>query len=90
MIDRYTKAVLTVIATALSALVIQNSLGNANAQSAQCGTSKDPCFVRSLPSYPVYVATDGKLPLYVANIPDLPIDVNIRSTRRPIEVRIER
>ncbi len=47
MIDRYTKIVLTVIATALVGLVAQNALGPANAQRGACGSSIDPCYVTS-------------------------------------------
>ena len=48
MADRYTKAVLTVIAVALAALVAQNAVGSAHAQiRAGCGDSElYPCYVR--------------------------------------------
>jgi hypothetical protein len=49
MIDRYTKMVLTVIAIALSALVVQNGINAARAQPTvtlgyndACGTSTHP------------------------------------------------
>jgi hypothetical protein len=48
MIDRYTKAVLTVIAAALSAIAVQMSVGTASAQlgGTTCGSSSfDACHV---------------------------------------------
>jgi hypothetical protein len=46
MVDRYTKAVLTVIAAALVALAIQQAVPSASAAS-DCGTrSYDPCYVK--------------------------------------------
>lgn len=50
-IDRYTKAVLTVIAVALCALVAQNTIQNASAQlGVGCGDSlARPCLVRVVP-----------------------------------------
>lgn len=49
MIDRYTKAVLTIIAAALVALVIQGMLPTANAQLGRgCGESTiEACYVRT-------------------------------------------
>ena len=48
MIDRYTKAVLTVIAAALVALVGQNAIGGASAQDEPCGRYKiSPCYVEA-------------------------------------------
>jgi hypothetical protein len=44
MIDKYTKAVLTVIAVALLLLVAENLMQRANAQSG-CGTFQQPCVV---------------------------------------------
>jgi len=47
MIDRYTKAVLTFIAAALVALVVQQPVQNARAQSGfECGSARNPCYVR--------------------------------------------
>lgn len=45
--DRYTKLVLTVIAGALVALVVQNAIAPAQAQlgSGACGSSHIPCYV---------------------------------------------
>jgi hypothetical protein len=52
MIDRYTKIVLTVIATALVALVVQQGIGGAEAQfglALGCdGSPNAPCFIRIL------------------------------------------
>jgi hypothetical protein len=44
MVDRYTKAVLTVIAVALSGLAIQYALSPAAAQKT-CGGNTNPCWV---------------------------------------------
>jgi hypothetical protein len=43
--DRYTKLVLTVIAGALVALVVQNAIAPAQAQFGGCGAKAKPCFV---------------------------------------------
>jgi hypothetical protein len=44
--DRYTKTVLTVIAGALVALVVQNAIAPAQAQlGLGCGSKAKPCFV---------------------------------------------
>ena len=47
MIDRYTKTVLTVVAAALVALVLQNMTSRASADTAEgCGTSfVSPCYI---------------------------------------------
>lgn len=46
MIDNYTKAVLTVIAVALTAIAVQMASGPAIAQGSGCGASwYDPCSV---------------------------------------------
>ena len=46
MIDRYTKAVLTVIAIALSTIAVQQVVGPARAQlGTECGSRITPCFV---------------------------------------------
>ena len=46
MVDHYTKAVLTVIAAALVALVVQNAAPDASAQiQAGCGDRFKPCYV---------------------------------------------
>lgn len=46
MLDRYTKAILTVIAVALTVSVIQRAIGPADAQNAACGTHlQNPCAV---------------------------------------------
>lgn len=47
MTDRYTKAVLTVIAVALCGLVVQNAVKLAGAVGEGCGSDwLDPCFVK--------------------------------------------
>jgi hypothetical protein len=50
MVDRYTKIVLTVIATALVALVLQQGISDAEAQfgiALGCdGSPNAPCFIR--------------------------------------------
>lgn len=47
MIDRYTKVILTVIALALTALVLRPlfELPSATAQGSRCGDIQNPCFV---------------------------------------------
>ena len=46
MVDRYTKAALTVIAAALVGLVVQNASPDASAQiQARCGDRFKPCYV---------------------------------------------
>jgi hypothetical protein len=48
MTDRYTKAVLTVIAVALVAIVVQNGMRNASAQlGGGCGNFLEPCYVKT-------------------------------------------
>jgi hypothetical protein len=48
MIDRYTKAVLTVIAAALMTLAVERIVPGASAQSGGCGdSSQNACFIRS-------------------------------------------
>lgn len=48
MIDRYTKAVLTVIALALLALAGQGAVRDAGAQYGSCGSSKfSACFIQN-------------------------------------------
>lgn len=55
MIDRYTKGVLTVIATALVALVWQNLTKVSVAQDAGCGSyGQSPCAVAWSTPMPVY------------------------------------
>ena len=49
MIDAYSKIVLTVIAAALCALVIQNVAGPAGAVGTSCGGYFDPCYVTIKP-----------------------------------------
>ncbi|MFG1479455.1 hypothetical protein V5F53_12430 [Xanthobacter sp. V4C-4] len=45
MLDRYTKAILTVIAVALTVSVIQRAVAPAEAQGQACGTLQHPCVV---------------------------------------------
>jgi len=55
MFDRYTKAVLTVIAVALVALVVQNFMKPSFAQDAGCGGyGQSPCAVAWSTPMPVY------------------------------------
>jgi hypothetical protein len=65
IVDRYTKTVLTVIAAALVALVIQEAAPKATAQSGMdCGRSSGfPCYITS--REPLEVTT-GMVPLEVA------------------------
>ena len=46
MVDVYTKAVLTVIAVALSAIAIRSAVPSALAIGDGCGSPGDPCYVR--------------------------------------------
>jgi len=47
MVDRYTKAVLTVIAAALVALAVQQAVPAASAARLECaGSYFDPCWVK--------------------------------------------
>ena len=46
MIDTYSKIVLTVIAAALCALVLQNATTPAEAVGRDCGERFDPCYVK--------------------------------------------
>ena len=45
MVDLYTKAVLTVIAVALSVVAIRSAVPTALAVGDGCGSSGDPCYV---------------------------------------------
>ncbi|MDR9782289.1 hypothetical protein [Rhizobium redzepovicii] len=45
MIDRYTKAVLTLIAVGLLLNVFKDDIRPAMAQQQQCGSSQLPCFI---------------------------------------------
>jgi hypothetical protein len=56
MLDGYTKAVLTIIAAALSVIALQAGLPKAVAQSS-CGSSSFPCFV-VVQNAPLWVTTD--------------------------------
>ena len=66
MLDRYTKAVLTVIAAALVVLVLQNAFPGARAQSGStCGGARNPCYVTATPSDPVFIAAGNPLFVHV-------------------------
>lgn len=55
--DRYTKAVLTVIAAALVVLAVQQAMPRAHALGEGCGAAPSlACYVTSSPSDPVYIA----------------------------------
>ncbi len=46
MLDRYTKAILTVIAAALAGVAVEGAVPQASAQGElACGTSTNPCYV---------------------------------------------
>jgi hypothetical protein len=51
MIDAYTKTILTVIATSLFILAIQQVVGSASAQiGGHCGYQQDvPCYIKIIP-----------------------------------------
>jgi hypothetical protein len=57
MVDRYTKAVLTVIAVALSAIAFKSAFPPADAQSS-CGSPAVPCYVQVIQNGPLLVTTD--------------------------------
>jgi hypothetical protein len=59
MIDRYTKAVLTLIALALVALAVEQGIGRASAE-FQCGTPDTPCFVEASSPYGMLVHIDRR------------------------------
>jgi hypothetical protein len=55
MIDRYTKAVLTVIALALVGLLAVQLTPHAEAQMAACGTAGNACYVTNYGGLPISV-----------------------------------
>jgi len=65
MVDRYTKAVLSVIAISLAVIAGQNVLKPAVAQASGCGeTPIIPCWVQSSKPFVVIPATpDGNFPV---------------------------
>jgi hypothetical protein len=78
MVDRYTKALLAVIAIALVVLAAENSLPAARAQpSERCGNPSNPCYVVAPPGRPVYVEVNPKSGIYVATIPGQPLEVKV-------------
>ena len=53
MVDRYTKAILTIIAVALAAIAAENGVKNARAD-RECGSSQsDACYLRTEPTLPI-------------------------------------
>jgi hypothetical protein len=64
MIDTYTKAILTVIAGALIALVIQNSVRPATANEPPCGRVRNPCYVTSTGDDPITVVNSPRSPIF--------------------------
>jgi hypothetical protein len=69
MVDHYTRAVLTVIALSLSGLFIQNINQDAIAQSQTCGSSLNPCYIKtdSLHGLPVQIIGSEANPVYIKN-----------------------
>jgi len=55
--DRYTKAILTVIAIALSIIAFQEAIPEAIAIGGSCGSIIEPCFVTTQPDDPLYVTS---------------------------------
>ena len=56
MTDRYTRAVLTIIAAALVVIAGKGLAPNASAQFGSCGTSANPCVITPDSTINVYVA----------------------------------
>jgi hypothetical protein len=50
MLDKYTKAVLTIIALGLISLVAENAVDRATAASGDCGSFRNPCYVANVMS----------------------------------------
>jgi hypothetical protein len=71
MVDRYTKAVLTVIAVALTALAVRPLLDSrsAGAQGLGCGNVVNPCWVRSRVEPPDALHIAGQVSVKVENWP---------------------
>lgn len=63
--DRYTKAVLTVIAVALVVIAVRDAVPEARAFSQGCGDIINPCSVTNLTPLIVKVQTSAHDPLYV-------------------------
>jgi len=55
MIDRYTKAVLTVIAVSLAGICLENAATQAHAQGMGCGSSSTPCYVTNFGAIPLTI-----------------------------------
>ncbi len=90
MVDRYTRIVLTIIASALSAIVLQNFVQVAPAQNSYtCGSGSNPCWVQSAPSHPVYVASKPSEPLVVMSNPKIGFYVST-APLEPLAVKIVR
>ena len=79
MIDRYTKIVLTIIATSLVALVFQNLSQSALAQGSDpCGSSpQTACWIQATASHPVYVQADPRTGIYVTAVYAQPLEVRV-------------
>ena len=58
MSDRYTKAVLTVIAAALVWLAFQGLIPRAGAQMSGCGFEGNPCIITTGPNYILRMPND--------------------------------
>lgn len=61
MFDRYTKAVLTVIAISLSVLAIQNIQSASAVGSSGCGSAKDPCHITLAENEAFEIVQDGRV-----------------------------
>jgi hypothetical protein len=57
MIDKYTKAVLSVIAVALAAIAVQGTIPKAKAGLDDCGTVQNPWHIQitGWPGYPLHM-----------------------------------
>jgi hypothetical protein len=80
MTDRYTKIVLTVIASTLAILVVQNATRPAIAQGGECGSRRNPCHVEVSNT----VTVDGKVEVTNSFIPS-----GGRLVRVPLSVSIQ-
>ena len=65
MVDRYTKAVLTVIAISLSAIAIEQAAPRAVAQENSVGTSGNPAHVEIDSVGGAYIPYNGSLPVHM-------------------------
>lgn len=83
MVDRYTKAVLTVIALALVAVAIKPVLR------PECGRPERPCWIATPPTLPLYVTT-GMDTVYVTTKPQDSVAVSTDRDTGPLDVHIVR